>query len=117
MASLTASPRASRLRGHGSAGIVWRNLAQRELSAHLKTNPSELCRYEMKDRPLRTDWLPVLHNGFPVPTALKAKTSPDVSTTSATVSVKAARKKTVQAAVGQVIDGRWLKAERNRLGA
>jgi len=94
-----------------------RNLMQRELSAHLKTNPSELCRYEMKDRPLRTDWLPVLHKlGFPVPTAPKAKTSPDVSTTSATVSVKAARKKTVQAAVGQVIDGRWLKAERNRLG-
>lgn len=90
-----------------------KNLTQRELSARLKTNPSELCRYEMKDRPLRPDWMPVLHKlGFSVPSTKKAEPSTAVPPAVA----KTASKKPTRATADQAIDGRWLKSERDRLG-
>lgn len=93
-----------------------RNLMQRELSARLKTNPSELCRYEMKDRPLRPDWLPILRElGFPLPTAPNDR-SPQKRAAAVAESVKPSAKSATQETVRTAIDGRWLKRERTRLG-
>ena len=93
-----------------------RNLMQRELSARLKTNPSELCRYEMKDRPLRPDWLPILRElGFPLPTAPNDR-SPQTRAAAVAESVKPSAKSATQETARTAIDGRWLKSERTRLG-
>ena len=93
-----------------------RNIMQRELSARLKTNPSELCRYEMEDRPLRPDWLPILRElGFPLPTAANDR-SPPRGPASVNESEKPPAQSTTREMASTVIDGRWLKSERTRLG-
>lgn len=89
---------------------------QRELSARLKTNPSELCRYEMEDRPLRPDWLPILRElGFPLPTAANDR-SPPRGPASVKESEKPPAQSTTREMASTTIDGRWLKSERTRLG-
>ncbi len=93
-----------------------RNIMQRDLSARLKTNPSELCRYEMEDRPLRPDWLPILRElGFPLPTAANDR-SPPRGPASVKESEKPPAQSTTREMASTTIDGRWLKSERTRLG-
>jgi transcriptional regulator with XRE-family HTH domain len=90
-----------------------RSITQRWLSEQLNVNQTKLWRCESENQPLPPGWLPILSRlGWLAPSTSKAAPSTAVSPAALT---KPARKKTVRAAAGPVIDGRWLKAERHRL--
>lgn len=91
-------------------------ITQRALAKHFKVKPSVLCDYERQDRPLRPKWLPILRRlGFPLPAAGKVRLPAPLPSPVATVALPP-QKSEPQSASGTAIDGRWLKAERERLG-
>ena len=94
-----------------------KQITQRELSQRLQTNPSELCRYEMKDRPLRPEWLPILQKlGFPVPTTPHENLQTPKRAAAAVAAKPVALMSARALDPAPRIDGRWLNAERDRLG-
>lgn len=90
-----------------------RSITQQWLSQQLKVNQTKLWRCESEKQQLPPGWLPILRRlGFLTPNTQKAEPSAAVSPTAV---IKPGKKKPARAVTGQTIDGRWLKAERNRL--
>lgn len=91
-----------------------RSITQVWLSQQLKVNQTKLWRCESKNRTLPPGWLLTLRRlGLLTPRTQKAEPSTAVSPAQA---IQRGTKKAARAVTGQMIDGRWLKAERDRLG-
>lgn len=94
-----------------------KNTLQRELAKRLKMSQSHLSRYEMQDRPLRPEWLPILQKlGFPVPTTPHENLQTPKRAAAAVAAKPVASMSARALDPAPRIDGRWLNAERDRLG-
>ncbi|MBL9004050.1 MAG: hypothetical protein JNJ46_07375 [Myxococcales bacterium] len=91
-----------------------RSIKQVWLSPQLNVKQTKLWRCESQNQTLPPGWLPTLRRlGFLTPSTKKADPSTAVSPVQA---IQRGTKKAARAGTGQTIDGRWLKAERDRLG-
>jgi transcriptional regulator with XRE-family HTH domain len=90
-----------------------RSITQVWLSQQLNVNQTKLWRCESQNQTLPPGWLPTLRRlGFLSPSPQKAEPSTAVSPAQA---IQPGTKKAARAVTGQTLDGRWLKAERDRL--
>lgn len=93
-----------------------KSIAQQALSKHLKVSPAALCRRERGDRPLPSKWLPILEKlGFSFPSAPLIAAPRSAPHTGAKQIHQAAQHGVLTMHATQV-DGKWLRAERERLG-
>lgn len=92
-----------------------KSISQQALSEQLKVSAADLCRREKGDKPLPPRWLPILEKlGFSLPSAPPIA-APRPAPHGAKQMPQAAQH-AVPMTPAALVDGRWLRAERERLG-